>query len=793
MAENHQYDSLGPAVAQAREPRAPVERFPRAAAWAAPALLILLILGMYWKLVLTDEYTWLESPDLAHQVLPWFQYQAGEWHAGRFPLWDPYHWGGQPLIGQAQPGAAYPLNWLLFALPLHHGWLKQIHLHWYFVVIHIMAALGAYALSRDIGASRLAAVLGGAAFSLSGYVGSVDWPQMLNASVWIPLVFLFVLRALRGVRPVASAVLGGFFLGVAWLAGHHQIPIFTSLAAGAVWLVQIAKPILSRDPSTLSRDGMGGYFRAVRPAVVCAAVFFITAGATGALQTLPALEYGRLAKRWVGVDDPVGWSQPVPYKVHKEYSMNPSSLAGVLLIGKQRMGEPFTGVVLLALAIAAVAAGWRRVEVRVLTGVAAGGIALALGSYGFLQGLLYAVVPMVEKARSPHTAIHLFTFAVSILAAVGLDAVLESRSAPWVGRGVKILGWSALGLAVGVLYFLLDGKLNGDDRIALAPLAAGALAAILAGWRRGALGGAVVGAGVSLLVLTELGAVLGFFWFSRYEKDRPSYLAAIRDTSDIAEYLYSRPEPVRIVRYEGGSHNFGDMYGIPEQGGYLASITANLLSQQLGGDHVWNLFGVNYSVAKEKFRPEQELVFQSRSGLKVFRDPGAFPRAFSVHAIKEVDDPYALRVAFDDRQFDLRHSAILFRPGGADRPHPQQCAAGLPDDDVRLELWQPNRVRVGARMACQGLVVVGDTWYPGWKATVDGQPARIWEVDGLVRAIEVPAGTHAVEMVYRPASVYLGAALTALAALAAVAAGWTGRKSGQTQAKVLTGIPASRP
>ncbi len=90
---------------------------PRMSRLAGPVLLFLICAGFFWKIVLTNQYTWLEGPDLANQVLPWFQFQAGEWHRGRIPLWDPYQWGGQSLIGQAQPGVAYPLNWILFLLP----------------------------------------------------------------------------------------------------------------------------------------------------------------------------------------------------------------------------------------------------------------------------------------------------------------------------------------------------------------------------------------------------------------------------------------------------------------------------------------------------------------------------------------------------------------------------------------------------------------------------------------------------------------------------------------------------
>src|SRR6202049_4101037 len=111
-----------------------------AAAW--PALLLVICIGFFWKLVLTDQYTWLDSPEVAYRILPSYQFQAGEWHAGRFPLCDLY--SGQALLGQAYAGAAYPLNWLLFLAPLRNGWIRQASLHWYFVLIHFQGALFCY-------------------------------------------------------------------------------------------------------------------------------------------------------------------------------------------------------------------------------------------------------------------------------------------------------------------------------------------------------------------------------------------------------------------------------------------------------------------------------------------------------------------------------------------------------------------------------------------------------------------------------------------------------------------------
>ncbi len=154
---------------------------------AGPAILFLITITIFWKLTLTSHYTWLDHPDIVNQVLPWYQFEATEWHQGRFPLWDPHYWGGQSLIGQGQPGVAYPFNWILFLLPLRDGRIPYSHLHWYFVLLHYMGALFCYWLCRDLKRSRTASVIAGAAFGLSGYCGAIGWPQMLNGAVWAPL------------------------------------------------------------------------------------------------------------------------------------------------------------------------------------------------------------------------------------------------------------------------------------------------------------------------------------------------------------------------------------------------------------------------------------------------------------------------------------------------------------------------------------------------------------------------------------------------------------------------------
>jgi uncharacterized membrane protein YfhO len=74
-----------------------------------------------------------------------------------------------------------------------------------------------------------------------------------------------------------------------------------------------------------------------------------------------------------------------------------------------------------------------------------------------------------------------------------------------------------------------------------------------------------------------------------------------------------------------------------------------------------------------------------------------------------------------------------------------------------------NEVNVHAALAQPGFVVLADAYYPGWQATIDGQPAPLYRANSVTRAVYVPAGEHVIHYRFRPADFYGGAAVSGLA------------------------------
>jgi uncharacterized membrane protein YfhO len=67
---------------------------------------------------------------------------------------------------------------------------------------------------------------------------------------------------------------------------------------------------------------------------------------------------------------------------------------------------------------------------------------------------------------------------------------------------------------------------------------------------------------------------------------------------------------------------------------------------------------------------------------------------------------------------------------------------------------------VNAEAGCRGLLIVSETFYPGWDAYVDGKAQPIYEAFGALRGVVLESGSHQVEMRYRPGIVVVGAALS---------------------------------
>jgi hypothetical protein len=314
------------------------------AEWAArawprlwpPLLVVAGVVAVFWKLVLTKQYTFLANPDQANQVMPWLGAQVYAIRHWSILLWSPYEWFGQSLIGQVQPGVTSPFTFLLALAPLHNGQIQVFYVPLWFVLIHCAAGLFAYWFFVDLGCAAGPAVLGAIFYATGGFCGNTEWPQQLAPAIWAPLVFLFLLRSLRGRAPLKNAAWAGAALGVSWLCGHHAPSLALTYAVAGV------------GASALFRRG------ARLQIALRLAVLFGVMALVAAVQALPAAEYGKLAKRWTATGA-LTWNDKVEYPEHEDSGLRPTDLLHLVMPGGSGLrSDPFEGTVAFSLAAIAV-------------------------------------------------------------------------------------------------------------------------------------------------------------------------------------------------------------------------------------------------------------------------------------------------------------------------------------------------------------------------------------------------------------------------------------------------------
>jgi hypothetical protein len=164
----------------------------------------------------------------------------------------------------------------------------------------------------------------------------------------------------------------------------------------------------------------------------------------------------------------------------------------------------------------------------------------------------------------------------------------------------------------------------------------------------------------------------------------------------------------------------------------------------------------------EDLRPVATLPSLFPDEIRVFEVPEALPRAYAVAGVRVASPAFGL---LESDGFDPRGEVAL--PEGVP-------ARAAPAGTVRVAEFRPDRVRLHADLDNPGHVVLVDAFAAGWEATVDGRPTRVLRANEAFRAVAVDAGSHEVEMVYRPRGFRLGLVTSGITAAGLVA--WSLRK-----------------
>lgn len=178
---------------------------------------------------------------------------------------------------------------------------------------------------------------------------------------------------------------------------------------------------------------------------------------------------------------------------------------------------------------------------------------------------------------------------------------------------------------------------------------------------------------------------------------------------------------------------------------------------------ILDMLSVKYIIIPNKIppgRPRPEIstliathreVFRNDT-IRVLENPHALAKAWTVHDVQVASANFGL-LMIDQGFADPRVTAFI-EPGN-ERPFMAAPAVGQADV-VKITHDGADQMRIDVDMAAPGMLVVSETYDPGWNAYVDGKRTDLYAVNGVLKGISVPAGHHKIELVYEPASLHWG-------------------------------------
>ena len=142
-------------------------------------------------------------------------------------------------------------------------------------------------------------------------------------------------------------------------------------------------------------------------------------------------------------------------------------------------------------------------------------------------------------------------------------------------------------------------------------------------------------------------------------------------------------------------------------------------------------------------------IFPIQGGQTVpLQNPYAFGNAWFVDKVSYAKNANEEILAVG--RINLRHEAV------ADEKFKAQLGDGVAQDTLSMVIiksYEPNQLTYDVNSGKGGVVVFSEIYYPGWTATIDGEPAELGRVDYILRALNVKPGKHEVVLSFFPKSV----------------------------------------
>jgi len=732
-------------------------------------LLFLIICIFFWKVILYPQnMIFSNNSDIVTQFYPWRTVADEAISNGQLPFWNPYTFGGEPLLSNPQLGFFYPINLIMFSIfpaNLVFGYGFILHL--------FIASSSIYLVARRFELTRISSLLVGLTFIFSGYfmghLYAAHYPQVCAAS-WVPLIFLLFDKTLTK-RSWRMGLLVGFFVGVQFLAGYIMMTLMTAMLLIFYFIYYIIISWKKMDLVERTKLGLISISAGVLSLIV------------SSVQLAATYQYSNLTTRAGGVG----------YAYATSYSLPPSHL--IMLILPYFFGGPmdksywgtwsywdlsmYMGI--FTIVLIPFAFHYRKnTYVKFFTVFGLFSWIMALGAHTPVYWIFWKFVPGFDLLRGPSRFVVLFIFSSSLLAGFGfnyLQQVLSSiqrkrlerfTRAFTLGAFIVVVGTLSLHLLIGNLEDMtlnLASRIYPDARdlsvelsLILKELAIfsvivsfSALLLILRVRRREHR--KIFRWAVVLFILLNLGYYHHGFVDSRHPRDIyavDDYVQFLIDNSDGYRVYDSTPPDIELIK-----DNFQIMYGIHTVKGYnplhlkyYEDVFDSLRNLSNNHNHpILDLLCVKYVLSAERLNDSGfVLVFEdTEMGVYIYENINVLPKAFLMENVTSIPDKEIIK-RMRDPDFDPRKMVLL-------NDFPGELSVGsfknglIENGSVRIVDESINEIELISNCTRPSFLVLSQSYYPTWKVFVDDAEKTIHRAYYAFNGVYVEAGEHQIRFV----------------------------------------------
>jgi hypothetical protein len=740
--------------------------------------------------------------------------------AGRLPEWNPFEYGGMPLLADPNFNTFHPLSLLADLLPLPWGFGV------FSFACALFAAYGGRALGRALGLGHAGALAAGLFFAWSGPTVSFLLSGQMVASCFLP--WLCAAGAnLGSKRSLKALLLCAVAAALQLVSGTPEIGA-CAFALGGILAISEARGAGAASTVT----------RAIRSArVLKAAAQFLLASMLGAalsaIQLFPSVEFLRASSRASGFSVSAGLA----------FSLAPLRLPELLLPffsgdidspgvsswifaddAQPYLQQIYLGLLVAVLALSGLRAAGARRRLPLLA-FALFCTVLALGKHLSPVAQLWQLFPPLRIVRFPEKLIVPLSLAAAVSAGAGWErlsawlraarvgrpgllppiaaggltmvALFASASSLWLQRLASawpearrlslqstLLPSLALESALGAVALLLIA-LASREKIA-ASFARGGIAALLIAelaspalkLDRTAPATDWTGAPVlTRLLVADARAPAPRFRISSQSTGMPTSMldaiAAEEDTSRSLALFRVR----RAMLFDASVVRDG----LRSDRGYSGFTPGGLqrLYTRANDGAALDLLQVRYAIEYGSgpstylalgFRPRPDLTGAAIAAmpslamarLRVFENPQELRAAWLSPAVLTSSEPVAPRCAGKLVPW-LDEADLRSLPPGL--PRGEACAAidaytAKEVGTATISAFEPERLRLHVDAKALSVLVLAESATPGWRAFVDDAETPVLSADGALRACAIPAGPHEVSFVYAQPGLRAGAMIS---------------------------------